>query len=78
MGFAITATDQESDWLVGKVEPGRALATDGEIVNAMQTSKITMNALRKIANNIPVECFLSFNGVLVIIKQDILLILRQN
>ena len=81
MGFAITATDQESDCRVGEEEPAKALATEGEIVDATQTNKITMNALRKIAQNKPVEyflsCILSFDGMLVFIGQDIFLILRQ-
>ena len=58
VGFAITATDQERGLPVGEGEPARALATEGEIVNATQTVKMIIRALRRIAINKPVEFFL--------------------
>jgi hypothetical protein len=61
VGFAITATDHERDWSVGEGEPARALATEGEIVNAMQTVKMIISALKRIANNKSEEFFFLFD-----------------
>ena len=58
VGFTITATDQEKGLPVGDGEPARALATEGEIVNATQTVKMIISALRRVANNKPMEFFL--------------------
>ena len=61
VGFAITATDQERGWPVGEGEPARALATDGEIVNATQTVNMINSELKRNANNKPEEFFLFFD-----------------
>jgi hypothetical protein len=78
VGFAITATDQERGWPVGEGEPARALATEGETVNATQIVKTTISALRKIANNKPGELFLFFDAELGAIGYIGSLILQQN
>ncbi len=78
VGFAITATDQVRGWPVGEGEPARALATDGETVNATQTVKMIMSVLRRIANNKLGEPFLFFDAELCVIGYIGSLILQQN
>lgn len=61
MGFAIVTTDQERDRPVGEGEPVRALAIEGEIVNATQIVKMIISALVRIVNNKPGEFLLFFD-----------------